>query len=165
VVPEIFMMRRTNPFDFGDIESMFERMNRQFEEMNRQLGSWDRSGAGELVGHRGMAIDVAEYDDNLVVVADLPGFEKDDIDLKISGQVLTIVADHEMESESESGEHEEGQFIRRERRSQSVRRSFRLPVEVDEEGANASYQNGVLTVTLPKMQHDDKDDSHHIDVN
>ncbi|EJN59545.1 Hsp20/alpha crystallin family protein [Halogranum rubrum] len=164
------MMRRSNPFDFSDFESMFDRMSRQFEEMNRQLGSWDRSNAGEIAGHRGMAIDVAEYDDNLVVVADVPGFEKEDIDLKISGQVLTIVAEHEMESESTSdaeseSDDEQGQFIRRERRSQSVRRSFRLPVEVDEEGASASYHNGVLTVTLPKMQHDDEDDSHHIDVN
>ena len=164
MVPEIHMMRRSNPFDFSDIESMFERMSRQFDEMNRQLGSWD-SGAGELVTRGGMAIDVADHDDSLVVVADLPGFEKEDIDLKISGQILTIVAEREMASESESGDEERGEYIRRERRSQSVRRSFRLPVEVDEEGATAAYQNGVLTITLPKIQVDDEDDSHHIDVN
>lgn len=157
------MMRRSNPFDFNDIESMFERMSRQFDDMNRQLGSWD-SGVGEMVSRGGMAIDVTEHDDSLVVVADLPGFEKEDIDLKIAGQVLTIVADREMESESESSDEEQGQFIRRERRSQSVRRSLRLPVDVDEEGASASYQNGVLTVTLPKRQVDEGDDSHHIDV-
>ncbi|WP_089823015.1 Hsp20/alpha crystallin family protein [Halogranum amylolyticum] len=157
------MMRRSNPFDFSDFESMFERMSRQFDEMNRQLGSWE-GGADEMDAHRGAAIDVTEHDDSIVVVADLPGFEKEDIDLKIAGQVLTIVADQEMESTSESGDEERGQFIRRERRSQSVRRSFRLPVEVDEEGANATYHNGVLTVTLPKIQIDEDDDSHRIDV-
>ena len=86
------MMRRSNPFDFNDIESMFERMSRQFDDMNRQLGSWD-SGVGEMVSRGGMAIDVTEHDDSLVVVADLPGFEKEDIDLKIAGQVLTIKPD------------------------------------------------------------------------
>lgn len=157
-------MRRSNPFDFSDIESVFERMSRQFDEMNRQLGSWD-GGVGEMISHRGMAIDIAEYDDNLVVVADVPGFEKSDIDLKIAGQVLTIVAERETESETESGDEAQGEFLHRERRSHSVRRSVRLPVEVDEEGASASYQNGVLTVTLPKLQVDDEDeDSHHIDV-
>jgi HSP20 family protein len=163
-VPEILMMRRSNPFDFTDIESMFDRMSRQFDEMNRQLGSWD-SGVGEMVSRGGMAIDVSERDDSLVVVADLPGFDKEDIDLKIAGQVLTIVAEREMDSESKSGDEDHGEFLRRERRSQSVRRSFRLPVEVDEESTSASYQNGVLTVTLPKIQLDDEDDSHHIDVN
>ena len=154
------MMRRSNPFDFSELDRMFERMSRQFEDMNRQLGSWEGN-VGEMVGHRGMAIDVAEHDDSLVVVADLPGFEKDDIDLKIAGQTLTIVAEREMESESGD---EESEYLRRERRSESIRRSIRLPVDVDEAGASASYQNGVLTVTLPKFEVDDEDDSHHIDV-
>ncbi|SDM04842.1 HSP20 family protein [Halogranum gelatinilyticum] len=154
------MMRRSNPFDFSELDRMFERMSRQFEDMNRQLGSWEGN-VGEMVSHRGMAIDVAEHDDSLVVVADLPGFEKDDIDLTVAGQTLTIVAEREMASESGD---EESEYLRRERRSESIRRSIRLPVDVDEEGASASYQNGVLTVSLPKFQADDEDDSHHIDV-
>lgn len=153
-------MRRSNPFDFSELDRMFERMSRQFEDMNRQLGSWD-SGVSEMMPQRGMAIDVAEHDDSLVVVADLPGFEKSDIDLKIAGQVLTIVAEREMESKSGD---EEGEYLRRERRSESIRRSLRLPVEVDEESTVAAYQNGVLTVTLPKVSVDEEDESHHIDV-
>lgn len=168
VVLEIHMMRRSNPFDFSDFESMFERMNRQFSEMNRQLNSWDadshtesRHGMHGMHGMQGMAIDMSEQDNDIVVVADLPGFEKADIDLKIAGKMLTIVAEREMESESDDS----SEYIRRERRSHAVRRSLQLPVEVDEEGASATYTNGVLSITLPKIDVEDDDDAHHIDVN
>lgn len=151
-------MKRSNPFNFSDIDSMFGRMSRQFEEMNRQLGSWD-SGMGGAHSH-GMAVDVSERDDNLVVVADLPGFEREDIDLTVSGQTLTISAERETTTESEDGD----EYLRRERRSQSMRRSIRLPVEIDEDSTTATYTNGVLTVTLPTRQSEDVDDSHRIDI-
>ncbi|MFC6726317.1 Hsp20/alpha crystallin family protein [Halobium palmae] len=147
------MMRRHSPFE--DFEQMFERMSRQFDEMSKQ---WDGS-VGQMSRAGGMEIDVADYDDEIVVTADVPGFEKEDIDLAIADRTLTIGA--ERETESESGE---GEYLRRERRSSSMRRSVRLPEHVDEEGASATYKNGVLTVTLPKLTLDEGDDSRRIDI-
>jgi HSP20 family protein len=105
-----------------------------------------------------MRIDVADHDDEIVVTADLPGFEKDDIDLSIAGEALTIRADRGVDAE-----HESENYVRRERRRHSVRRTVPLPAAVREADATASYTNGVLTVTLPKEAVAD-DDSHHIDV-
>jgi HSP20 family protein len=148
------MMRRSNPFE--EIERMFERMNRQFEEMNRsyegRLPTMDRTG--------GVSLDVAEYDDEIVVVADLPGFDREDIDLTVVDDRLTIRAERSGEEEAHAGE-----WVRRERRHQSVSRSVSLPAAVDEDRASASYANGVLTVTLPRVESVDEDEGHHIDVN
>ncbi|MFC4358100.1 archaeal heat shock protein Hsp14 [Halobium salinum] len=147
-------MRRHNPFE--DFEQMFERMSHQFEDMSRQ---WETpSIAASRSG--GMEIDVADYDDEIVVTADVPGFEKEDIDLTLSERTLTISAEREMERESE-----EGEYLRRERRSSSMRRSIRLPESIDEERTAATYQNGVLTVTLPKLTMEEGDDARHIDIN
>ncbi len=150
------MMKRRNPFD--DIEQMFDRMSRQFDEMGRQ---WEggMGGMSGMIGG-GMSVDVADYDDEIVVTADVPGFEKDDIDISIADRTLTLRAEREMDAESE-----EGEYLRRERRSASMHRTIRLPERVDEESASASYQNGVLTVTLPKVHATSDEDSHHIDVN
>jgi HSP20 family protein len=143
------MMRRSTPFDF---EEMFDRMNRQLEEMNRQF---EHSGLG---GIRNMAVDVAEHDDDVVVTADLPGYEKSDIGISVSGDVLTIRAEREA-----SSDREDGAYVRRERRTEAARRTVSLPAEVDEEAGSATYRNGVLTVTLPKLDVD-SDDSHAIDI-
>jgi HSP20 family protein len=161
------MMRRSNFDDAFDFRAMFERMNRQFEEMNRQFGQFAdarpalESGAGlpAAMGQGGMQVDVAEYDDEIVVTADLPGFEKGDIDLSIAGEALTIRADRDVDTE-----HESDSYVRRERRHQSVRRTIRLPAEIREDDASASYTNGVLSVTLPKIEVDEDDDSRRIDI-
>jgi HSP20 family protein len=144
------MMRRSTPFD--DFETLFERMSRQFEDMSRQF---DRT---NVMGAAGISVDVADEDDSFVVVADLPGVEKEEIDLTITERVLTIEATHET-----SDEHESGEYLRRERRHESVRRSVTLPEDVLADEASASYNNGVLTVTLPKAT-GGEDDSHRIDV-
>ncbi|KTG29696.1 archaeal heat shock protein Hsp14 [Haloferax profundi] len=147
------MMRRNNPFE--DVEELFERLSRQFDEMGHQF---DRSGMMPSPRMYDMAVDVSEYDDRLVLSADLPGYEKDDISLSIANQTLTIEAKRDV-----TEEHGEGEYLRRERRQQSARRTIRLPEMVDEENASASYRNGVLTVTLPKMDVT-PDDSHRIDI-
>lgn len=144
------MMPRSNPF--GDLEAFFERMSRQFDEMNRQFDTRGfESGAGSL------RVDVAEHDGEIVVTADLPGFEKDDIDVSLSGRRMTVRAAHDVEHETD-----EEAYIRRERRHESVRRSFDLPVDVDESDATATYRNGVLTVRLPLATVDD--DARRIDI-
>jgi len=150
------MMRRSsNPF--AGFDEMFQRMSRQFEEMNRQFDSWGGSHGG--FGGHDMAVDVAEHDDEVVVTADLPGFEKERIDVSVSERTLTIAVDREFESD-----REDEVYVHRERRHESMRRSIGLPADVDETDASATYTNGVLTVHLPKMHVEDDEDSHHIDV-
>jgi len=114
-----------------------------FEEMNRGLEAFD----SDLT--QGVPIDLLERDDELVVVADLPGYDKDDIDVRLSGTTLTIAAERSSESEIESDD-EDGTYVRSERSGETVSRSLRLPDRVDESETEARYENGVLTVTLRK---------------
>jgi HSP20 family protein len=150
-------MSRRNPFE--EIERMFERMNRQFGELSQGEGSQLPTPAGGTGGPQAVSMDVAEQDEEYMVTADLPGYEKGDIDLSISERTLRVSADREESSEESD---EEGTYLRRERRRQSVSRAITLPEEVSEDDANAAYNNGVLTVTLPKR--DRSNDSRSIDI-
>jgi len=124
---------------FSDFDDLFERMT---GDRWGALGRYNRPGAGSGAGE--FAIDVAHHDGEIVVTADVPGFEKSDFDVSVDGDLLTIRADSEMASDID-----EDAYVRRERRHHSVRRTVRLPADVDGEGASASYWNGVLTVTIP----------------
>ncbi|PSQ47021.1 heat-shock protein Hsp20 [Halobacteriales archaeon SW_6_65_15] len=147
------MAGRRNPFE--EIEEMMNRMSRQFEE------SMGRSELGQLTGREGgAAVDVADRDDELVVTADLPGFTTEEIDLTLRGDELRIDAEHEQETE-EGGERDEGRYIRKERRHQSVSRSVTLPEEVDEDptestsvSRNAPAKRNWLTPSPATVEHD-----------
>jgi HSP20 family protein len=139
-------MRRSNPFE--DIEQLLERMSEQFEDVSRSdLGLTSR-----------LNVDVEDQVDEYVVTADLPGFEKDDIDVELADQTLRIAAEHESEAETEAA----GQYVRRERSRESMSQSISLPEAVEEEGVEARFKNGVLTITLPKAY--DSEDTHSIDI-
>lgn len=123
-------MGRGNPFD--EIEDLFDRVSRELE--------------GEQWGvTSSVAVDVADRGDAYVVTADLPGFGKDGIDVTVADTALRIEAERETTAEVEADD-----YLRRERQRGSVNRSVRLPEPVDDEGVEATYSNGVLTVTLPK---------------
>ena len=132
---------------------MFDRMTRQFDEMSRAFET-----RGSSPG-RGMPVDLTDEGDSVTVTADLPGYEKEDIRLSVSDGLLTIRA----EREASTG-HDDEAYVHRERRAQSARRTVPIPVEIDEDAASAAYHNGVLTVTLPKVDPDADDDAHSIDI-
>lgn len=134
-------MQPDNPFE--SIEEFIERMDQEFDA--------DPFGATEPV-----AVDVRDADGEFVATADLPGYEKDDIEVTLADRTLRIEADRETHAESE-----EGEYIRRERTYESVSRSVSLPEPVDAEGVSASFSNGVLTVTLTKQ---DADGGTQIDI-
>ncbi|GAB7009965.1 archaeal heat shock protein Hsp14 [Halorubrum trueperi] len=137
-------MNRTNPFD--EIEQFFGRTPFGGDRAwGRDLGTAD--------------VDVAEYDDEFVVMADLPGYDREDIDVRAEDGRLTIRAERDAEREDA-----DRRYLRRERRHESVTRSVDLPTSVIETDASATYQHGVLTVTLPKDSADETDDGHRIDV-
>ncbi len=110
-----------------------------FEEMNEGLRAFDTGLT------RGVPVDVVETDEGYVVTADLPGYEKEDIDVRLSGTTLTISAERASEEEEQDGE-----YVRQERSRESVTRSVRLGSRLDGGSTDATYNNGILTVTLAK---------------
>lgn len=154
-------MPRRDPF--REIEELFERMGREFEELGDPI---DTPMSADV------AVDVAEDDDEVQVTADLPGYEREEIDVELHDDALTIAATREETTEtdddgdtaSEDGEQtDDVQYHVRERRTRAVSRRIPIPAAVEREGASASYTNGVLTVTLPKRSATESD-GHSIDV-
>ncbi len=91
--------------------------------------------------------DVTERDDEVLVRAELPGVDPEDLDVTISGDVLTISGE-----KRETEEEREENYYRSERRFGSFRRSMPLPTSVDPDSVEAEYRNGVLTVHLEKTE-------------
>lgn len=138
------MSTRGNPFE--ELERLSERMSRQFDDASRM---WERTGpfAWWTQDEGSLSIDLIEHDDEFVVAVDLPGFERDDVSIRVTDHQLRIEAEQEG-----SLDEEQENYIRHERSHQSMRRSVRLPDEVDTESVSAEMRNGVLTVTLPKRE-------------
>ncbi|SCY34798.1 Hsp20/alpha crystallin family protein [Butyrivibrio sp. INlla14] len=105
----------------------------------------DRNG---FAGASLMRTDVIEKEDSYQLEADLPGFNKEDIKIDLKNDILTISAQH---SENNDEKDEGGKYIRRERRSSSYQRSFRVE-NLKPEDIIAQYRNGVLTVNIPKKE-------------
>jgi HSP20 family protein len=91
-------------------------------------------------------MDVTEKDNAYVVHAEIPGVKKDEIQITVDRNQVTIAAEVKRESEKKEGD----QLLRSERYFGGVYRSFTLPVEVDEATSVAKYDNGVLELTLAK---------------
>ena len=134
----------TNPFD--EIERLFERMSRQFEDASRM---WEPKEpfARWTTMFEPMAVDILENDEEFVATVDLPGFDREDIEIHVADQTLRIVAEHE-----ERIEEEEERYLRRERRHETADRTIQLPEEIDTEEVTARMKHGVLTITLPKVE-------------
>ncbi len=90
--------------------------------------------------------DVIERDDEYIIEAELPGMTRDDIQIELQDDLLTISAEHEIEDKEESDD-----YIRRERRTGKFQRSFQID-NVDEDEITAEFENGVLEVCLPKEE-------------
>lgn len=131
---------------------MFERMNEQF---GGQFNQFDEM---PVPATQSVSVDLADTDDAFEITADLPGYDREDIDLSVADRTVRISAERD-----ESTEDSDENYLRRERRRRSVSRSLSLPADVKEDEAGASYTNGVLTVTLPKATNDE--DSRSIDIN
>lgn len=93
------------------------------------------------------AVDIAENENELSLTADLPGVKLEDVDIKIEDGTLTLTGSRSFESEEKKGN-----YHRVERSYGSFQRAFTLPDSVDPEKVAATYDNGVLKVTLPKKE-------------
>lgn len=127
-------LRLFDPTHNDPIETMFRRFAAPLR-LERNLENLD------------IRIDVVEKDDHFKVRADLPGVKKEDINVRIDGNIVQIDAETKGEKEfKEDG----GKVLRSERYYGSVSRTFTLTQDVDDAKAVAKYENGVLTLELPK---------------
>ena len=95
----------------------------------------------------GLPIDVIEQGDTLAVKASLPGVTADDVNITIQNNVLTISGEQREEKTGTSG-----RYLYRERRAGSFSRAIALPVAVNADACEATFTDGVLTLTLPKAE-------------
>ena len=140
--------RATSPLAFqgGRMDDQFgrmvENMFQDFIAPLAQAGRW---------ADEGMAmprLDVSEHEKAFEVQAELPGVKKEDVKVSIDGQRVTIEGECQQANEQREGE----QLVYSERSTRRYQRSFTLPSEVDDAGAEARLENGVLMLTLPKRQ-------------
>ncbi|WP_232686297.1 Hsp20/alpha crystallin family protein [Halobacterium zhouii] len=96
-------------------------------------------------------VDVVETPKELVVYADTPGFEKDDIQIHADANTLSVSADRSSKPPFDEDEGERGLVIER---PSKLERTITLPVHVDPEEASASYEDGVCEITIPKEEGD-----------
>jgi len=95
-------------------------------------------------------VDVREDADHLYVEADMPGYKKEEVDINIENQMLTISAEHKSQTEQKT--EKKGAWLLRERRYSRFQRSFTLPTTVDPQSVSAKLNDGVLTITLNKRE-------------
>ena len=99
----------------------------------------------------GFRVDLEDKGDSFVLRADLPGFDKQNVRVEMENGTLTISAKVEEENTKDLDEKDRPHYVFRERRTGSVTRSFTLE-GIAEDAVTAQYENGVLSVTLPKAQ-------------
>ena len=149
---------RTSGYDpfwtdaFTSLDELEERMNRLFDSFMVSSHYGFPKGNSFLGSQNDLldfvpTVDLEEKEDHYLVKVDLPGLEKDKIDIKASGQLLTISGIRQNSSQSQ--DDHSGVFTQ-ERSYGSFSRTISLPGLVEEYGIKAAYENGVLTVTLPK---------------
>lgn len=125
-----------------------EAFNREFDVLSRYFSGGQSDGSGSRLAPYG--VDIREDGDQLVVEAELPGFAKEQVDITLENQTLTIAA--ERRGELHKSGDDAGGYLLNERRFSRFLRSFTLPPTVDEKTVQAKLEHGVLTVTLNKRE-------------
>ncbi len=97
--------------------------------------------------HRGLPLDVTENEEGYVVKASVAGINPEDVEITIEENVLSIKGEFSQEDETE-----EENYLMRERHTGSFGRGIRFPVEVNADAVDANYENGVLTLNVPKVE-------------
>ncbi len=131
-------MQRWDPF--GELRQMQDTMNRMW----RGHQTPTESGGFEAWA---VPLDVVRKGDDIEVRASVPGVNPADIQITVENDVLTIRGQTASENETA-----EGDFLMRERRSGSFHRALRLPDTVDIDRAETGYDNGVVTISFPKLE-------------
>lgn len=123
-----------------EMMTLREAMDRLFDDsFTRPISS---------INNWGMpAIDLYQTDKNVMVKASLPGFKADDVQISITGDVLTLKGEFK-----QAEEVKDAAYLMKEQRFGSFERRVTLPAEVQADKAKADFENGILTITMPKTE-------------
>jgi HSP20 family protein len=143
-----YLTRRTRDPFAGEFLALNEAMNQLMRNAFISPNSLLENGANGNMP----ALDVAETKDAYTVKASLPGWKPEDVDITFENGQLTLRGEWKDEKEENEGQAEEAKWHRKEIRYSSFERSLLLPVEVEADKAQAEFENGVLTLTLPKSE-------------
>lgn len=135
------LSRRPSPF--GELVSLRQAMDRLFEDSFVRPRGW----GSQLLESTALPLDVSVTPDELVVEAALPGVSPDDVEITVENGTLSIRGEYR--SERKEGE---GDYLIREIRRGEFSRSVALPSGVEPDKASASFDNGVLTLRIPKAE-------------
>lgn len=131
-----------------EVRSYGRQLRHTFQEMDKSL--------------RAMKSDVRDDGDHFTITADLPGFDKSDIQVELDDGMLYVKARHSVNHDEK--DEKTGKFLRRERSESAFARAFEVGEDVKPEDVNAKYENGVLTLTVPKKQIEEKKDENRIAI-
>jgi HSP20 family protein len=145
------IVRRNSPF--GELMSLRSAMDRLFEDsfVRPQLWTGGPDGGGSV------PMDVSTTADELVIHASMPGWRPEDVEIAVEGRTLTISGQTRQEREDTAGDHGDGQgsghgYLVREIRRDSFSRSLTLPESLEPDKATAAFENGILTLRIPKAE-------------
>ena len=127
--------------------SGFDQLTSLRDEINRFFESPLTNGGSDVFNAWAPALDVYEDKDNLIVRAEIPGMKKEDLEISLHDNVVTVSGERKHEKK-----YEGGQTSREERFFGRFTRSMKLPKQVDANRVKANYKDGILTVTLPKSE-------------
>lgn len=125
---------------FRDLADVQDRMNRMFGDYYGRRGEDDVMRRGSWIP----PVDIYEKDHEILLKAEVPDMQRDQIDIRVENNMLTISGEKKFDQEVK-----EDQFHRVERSYGHFSRSFSLPATIDAEKVQADYKNGVLTIRLP----------------
>ena len=132
---------RYNPY--GELVTLRDAMGRLFEDSFVSPLTW-RQLDGEMLNP---AMDVHQTGDEIIVTASLPGLKAEDVDITITGQTLAIRGEFKADEKVERD-----QYLYRERRYGTFHRQVELPVRVQGDATTATFEDGVLTLNIPKAE-------------
>ncbi|HWR26244.1 MAG TPA: Hsp20/alpha crystallin family protein [candidate division Zixibacteria bacterium] len=139
--------------EFDEFRIFEENMNRMFEKIwgipvNRSLLlPGERTTTGAIETYRKPFIDLVDTDKEVIATVEMPGLDKGDIKIDLTEDKLEISAETKREEEKK----EKG-YLYKERRSGSYFRMISLPSSIDSDNSKASYNNGILQITMPKTE-------------
>lgn len=120
----------------NDAVPMWVNIDKMMDSLFSDVPEWDA---------RIPAVDIREEEDRYSLEAELPGLSEKDVEVKVEDSILTIQS-----SKNEENERKSEGFLLKERRSSAFKRSFVLPKDIDREGIEAKFKNGILSIEIRK---------------
>jgi HSP20 family protein len=138
---EITPMR---PYDlWSEMDRMFDSFRSNFDSL---FWPWEHRGQ-QWAQHRTPPMDVADLGDHYMLRLEMPGIPKDDINIEVTANSIEVSATHD-----ETTEEKEKNYLRRERSNARFYRALELPEELNIDNVNAELKDGVLKISLPKIE-------------